>query len=81
MFGSLFRILRPVRLIKRKALTAGLFGGDRKWLFLGAVVFIGGKVKELFGFGEPQQVFFEEIKPGQRLVLAHDEPPRRRRRR
>ena len=80
MFRSFFRILRPVRLIKRKAITAGLFGGDRKWLILGGMVFLGGKVKELFGFGEPQQVFLEEIEPGQRLVLAHDQPRRRRRR-
>ncbi len=80
MFGSLFRILRPVRLIKRKAITAGLFGGDRKWLVLGGIVFVAGKVKALFGFGEPEPVYIEEIKAGQRLVVAHAEPRKRRRR-
>ena len=80
MFGSLFRILRPVRLIKRKAITAGLFGGDRRWLILGGMVFIGGRVKALFGFGEPEPVYIEELKPGQRFVVAHDEPRKRRRR-
>lgn len=80
MVGSLFRILRPIRLIKRKGLTAGLFGGDRKWLALGGIVFLGGRVKSLFGFGDPAPVYTEELKPGQRLVIAHAEPRKRRRR-
>ena len=80
MFGSLFRILRPIRLIKRKGITAGLFGGDRKWLALGGIVFLGGRIKSLFGFGDPEPVYIEELKPGERLVVAHAEARRRRRR-
>ena len=80
MFASLFRVLRPIRLIKRKGLTAGLFGGDTKWLVLGGIVFIGSRIKSLFGFGEPEPVYTEVLKPGQRLVIAHDEPKKRRRR-
>lgn len=80
MFGSLFRILRPVRLIKRKGLLSGVFGGNRVWLALGGIVWAGGKVRRLFGFGDPAPVFAEEIKPGERFVVAHAEPSRRRRR-
>lgn len=80
MFGSLFRILRPMRLIKRKGLTSGLFGGDRKWLALGGIVFLGGRIKSLFGFGDPEPVYTEILKPGERVVVAHAEPRRRRRR-
>lgn len=81
MFGSLFKILRPIRLIKRKGVTAGLFGGDRKWLMLGGIVFIGGKLKALLGFGDPEPVYIEDLKPGERLVVAHPESTRRRKRR
>ena len=81
MFGSIFRLLRPVRIIKRKFITAGLFGGDRKWLILGGLVMAGSRAKNLLGFGEPEPVYIEEIEPGQRLVLAHAESTRRRKKR
>ncbi|MEM7092902.1 MAG: hypothetical protein AAF567_07860 [Actinomycetota bacterium] len=79
MFRSFFRILKPVRLIKRRAITRGLFGGDRTWLVLGGLVWIGGRIRALFGFGEPQPVYTHEIDSGSRFVLAHSDPPRRRR--
>lgn len=81
MFGAFFRLLRPVRLIKRRALIKGVFGGDRTWLTLGLIVWVGGRIKALFGFGEPEPVYTEEITSGQRFVLAHSDPPKRRRRR
>lgn len=81
MFGSLFRILRPIRLIKRKGLLSGVFGGNRLWLTLGGLAWAGGKLRRLFGFGEPQPVFAEEIKPGERFIVAHAESSRRGRRR
>ena len=81
MFKSFFRILRPIRLIKRKALLKGVFGGDRKWLFAGGVVFVGGKIKDLVGFGEPEPVYTEEVEPAQRLVVAHAPATSRRKRR
>lgn len=80
MFG-LLRILKPMRIIKRRALLKGLFGGDRKWLVIGGVVFMWGRMKAVLGFGEPQTVMVEEIAKGDRVVLAHErERPRRRRR-
>ena len=69
------------RLIKRKVLSKGLFGGDRKWLALGGVIFVFGRIRSVLGFGDPEPVYIEELKPGERLVTAHSEPPRRRKRR
>jgi hypothetical protein len=80
MFGTFFRFLRPFRLIKRKGVTSGLFGGDRKWLALGGIVFIGSRIKSMFGFGEPAPVYTEVLKPGERVVVAHAEKRRRRKR-
>lgn len=79
MFTSLFRLLRPMRLIKRKGLTAGLFGGDSKWLAIGGLVWAAGKVRSGLGFGDPEPVYIEDLKPGQRLVIAHSEPRKKRR--
>ena len=81
MFGAVFRILKPVRLIKRRALMKGVFGGDRTWLMLGAVVWLGGRVKALFGFGDPEPVYTEEVTSGDRIVVVHSEANNRRRRR
>lgn len=70
-----------MRIIKRRAIMRGLFGGSRFWLALGGIVFVGGKIKELFGFGEPEPVFVEEIDPARRVVVAHSETSSRRMRR
>lgn len=78
---SFFRLIRPIRLIKRKGITAGLFGGSRGWLALGGIVWFFGRVKSIFGFGEPEPVFIEDLKPGQRLVIAHSDAAKRKRRR
>ena len=75
----MFRFVR--RIIKRKVLAKGLFGGDRKWLALGGVIFVFGRIRSVLGFGEPEPVYIEELKPGERLVTAHSERPRRRKRR
>lgn len=60
---------------------SGLLGGDRKWLVLGGMVFVGGKVKRLFGFGVPEPLYTEALKPGERFVVAHQESTSRRKRR
>lgn len=84
MLGSLIRVIKPVRLIKRKGLVSGLFGGSSGWLALGGTVWFFGKVREFLGFGEPETVLVKEIKSGERLVLAHanrEKSSRRSRRR
>lgn len=78
---SLFRFLRPMRYARRKAVYAGLFGGNRKWMALGGLAWAFNMVGRLFGLGEPAPVYAEELKPGQRLVIAHPEAKSRRQRR
>lgn len=75
-------MLRTIRrIIKRKTLTKGLFGGDKKWLAVGGIIFVSGKMRNLLGFGDPEPVYVEELMPGERAVVAHAEPrPRRKRR-
>ena len=79
--GSALRFLRPMRLIRRRVIRRGLLGGDRLWLGIGALIFLNDRIKSLFGFGEPKTVYVEELKPGERVVLAHEEKGGRRRRR
>lgn len=70
------RFFRPGVLLRRKAVRTGLFGGDRKWLTLWVVMFLWRKIKSLFGFGDPEPVMIEDVKPGQRFVVAHEDSPK-----
>lgn len=70
---GLRRFFRPAVLLRRKAVRTGLFGGDRKWLTLWVVMFLWRRIKALFGFGEPEPVLIEDVKPGQRFVVAHED--------
>lgn len=79
--ASLRRLLKPTVLIKRNAVLKGILGGDRKWLIMGIVVWVGGKAKSLLGFGVPKPVYLETVKQGQRLVIAHQDSSNRRKRR
>ncbi len=67
--------------MRRKALRAGVFGGDRKWLSVFVTMFLWKRVKSLFGFGDPQPVFVEEAGPGHRFVVAHEDNSTSRRKR
>lgn len=78
---GLRRFLKPSILLRRKALRTGVFGGDRKWLGIWLVMFAWRRVKALFGFGDPQPVYVEELGAGQRFVVAHEESTSRRKRR
>jgi len=78
---GLRRFLKPSVLLRRKALRSGLLGGDRKWLGVFVTMFVWRRVKALFGFAEPQPVYIEDVQPGQRFVVAHQESTSRRKRR
>lgn len=64
---------RIVTLLRRTGVRKGLLGGSRGW----AAVAIGAwgytKLKQL-SHREPEVVFSEELKPGQRLIIANDRP-------
>lgn len=79
--GAIRRLLKPSLLLRRKALRSGVLGGDRKWLGVFVTMFLWRRVKSLFGFGDPQPVYIEDVEPGQRFVVAHEESTSRRKRR
>ena len=68
---NLLRLLRPARFMRRRAIYSGLFGGNRTWLAIGGLAWVMRWVRSLFGAGDPQTVYLEELKPGQRLVVSH----------
>lgn len=70
---GLKRFFKPGVLLRRKAVRTGLLGGDRKWLTLWVVMFVWRKIKSLLGFGDPEPVLIEDVKPGQRFVVAHQD--------
>ncbi len=70
-----------MRYVRRRAVTRGLFGGDRKWLVLGGIAWMFRFARRIFGFGEPEPLYTKELEPGERFVVVHNPPPPRRRRR
>ena len=44
-------------------------------------MFIWRRIKSLFGFGDPQPVYIEELGAGQRFVVAHEDNSTSRRKR
>ena len=66
------RFLRPMAFLRRKAIFAGLLGGSRKWMIWGGAAWVLHWFGGLFGTGEPEPKFTEELRPGQRLVVYHE---------
>ena len=69
--GSLLKLLKPLRFLRRRAIYSGVFGGNRTWLAVGGAAWVARWIRSLFAGGEPSTVFLEELKPGQRLVITH----------
>jgi len=64
-------LLKPSRILRQRALYRGLFGGDRFWLGLGAVMWVWKNARKMVSGGEPTTRYIEELKPGQRLVITN----------
>jgi hypothetical protein len=62
-------ILNPFNLWRRKALYKGVFGGDRTWLMIGAVVWGPRILKRVLGRNE-EIVATEKLLPGMVLRIA-----------
>jgi hypothetical protein len=66
---------------RRRALTDGLFGGDRKWLVLGGLAW-ALRAWQYATTRDEKVVYSTELQPGETLVLARQAPePTRKRRR
>lgn len=77
--SALRNLLRPSKLLRRRALYQGLLGGSRGWLSVGMVMWVWGFLKRFFAGGDPLTRYMEELQPGERLVIAHPEPAPSRR--
>lgn len=64
-------MLRLRTLIRTYALQRGLFGGDRLWLAVGAVIVARGAIRRLSGDGTEQVVFREVLGPGEAFTVSH----------
>lgn len=68
---GLVRFLRPMRLLRRRAVTAGLLGGSRFWLVAGGAAWMAHWAGRVLGTSEPRPVYTEELGAGERIVIAH----------
>jgi hypothetical protein len=66
---------------RRRAITDGVLGGNKRWLLLGGLAW-ALRAYQTASTREPEVVYRAELKPGETLVLARQEPkkPKRRRR-
>ena len=77
----MLKLLRPMRFLRRKAIYGGLLGGSRKWLVVGGAAWAVHSIGRVFGLGDPEPLFTDDLEPGERIVILHNAPPAKRRRR
>lgn len=66
---------------RRRAITDGLFGGNRKWLVLGSLAW-ALRALQWATTRDEEVVYRAELRPGETLVLAREAPrPKGRKRR
>lgn len=69
---SFIRFLRPMAFLRRKAVYAGLFGGNKRWLTLGGLAWVAHWLGRVFGAGEAVPRYTQEIGSGERVVVVHE---------
>lgn len=69
---GLLKFLKPMAFLRRKAIYAGLLGGNRKWMAWGGAAWVAHWIGNLFGEGEPQAKYTQEVGAGERIVVLHD---------
>jgi hypothetical protein len=65
---SPLRLLNPFFVLRRNALFRGLFGGDKTWLIVGAIVWAPVLLRRAVG-RRPERVAFEQLAIGHVLRL------------
>jgi hypothetical protein len=58
----------------RKGWREGVVNGSRVWLVTGAVALVARIVQRAVTKGEAKVVYREQLKPGETLVIAHQQP-------
>ncbi len=69
---NLVRFLRPMAYARRKAIYAGILGGNRRWLTIGGAAWVAHWLGRIFGQGEPLPKYTQEIGAGERVVVVHE---------
>lgn len=69
---NLLRFLRPMAFARRKAIYAGLLGGNKRWLTIGGAAWVAHWIGRIFGAGEPLPKYTQEIGAGERVVVLHE---------
>lgn len=69
---SLFKFLRPMRMLRRRAITQGLFGGNSFWMAFGGLAWVFRWVGRLLGVSEPTPKYTQVIEAGDRFVMVHE---------
>jgi hypothetical protein len=62
---------RIMRLLRRNAVRKGIFGGSRGWAAV-AVGTWGYTTLKKMARREPELVFSEELKPGERIIISNN---------
>lgn len=65
---------------RRRAITEGVFGGNRRWLVLGGLAW-ALRAYQWASTRQPEVVYRAELQPGETLVLTRDAPKKSTRRR
>ena len=60
-----------LRFLERTGVARGVFGTSKGWFYVGAGLWTLRKVRTIGG-RKPEVLLREELKPGQRLILAND---------
>ena len=64
---------RVVRILRRNGVRKGIFGGSRGWAAV-AVGTWGYTTLKRLAQREPELVFSEELKPGERIIISNNRP-------
>ena len=67
-----FKFLRPMAYLRRRAIYAGVLGGQRKWLVWGGAAWVFHWLGRIFGGGEPTPRYTQELKAGERAFVIHE---------
>lgn len=76
---SRFGILSPAFLLRRRAISKGLFGGSRGWQVILAIILGRRALRKVLG-NEPELVATEQLAPGQFMSIRAIDPRSERRR-
>lgn len=62
-----------VSFLRRHSIRKGFMGESKPWLYIGAATW-GYRMLRRMARRRAQVVLFEELKPGQRIIISNDRP-------